>query len=88
MGKEEKPWEKQPELEVCLTEVCASYYFRTDVTLDDGNVFHGDQTTLAGSWEKWCTGRSDNFTTYLFGEDVSDGCKEVKKYIKVCTINA
>ena len=56
----------------------------------DGNVFWDDQTTLAGSWEKWCTGRSDNFTTHLFGVDVSDCCKEVKTYIplQVCTINA
>ena len=84
MGKEEK--EKEPELKVCRdTEVCESWYVRTDVTFDDGKA---GQTTLAGSWDKSCIGRSDKYITELFGEDVSDGCKEVKKYIKVCTINA
>ena len=80
MGIEEK--EKEPELKVCGdTEVCESYYFRTDVTFNDGDDV--DVTTLAGSW-----GRSDKRITEIFGEDVSDGCKEVKKDIKVCTINA
>ena len=83
-GKEEKEPEK---LKVCGdTEVCKSYYFRTDVTFNDGDDV--DVTTLAGSWEKSCTGRSDKHITDLFGEDASDGCKEVKTDLKVCTINA
>ena len=84
MGKEEK--EKEPELKVCGdTEVCESYYFRTDVTFNDGDDV--DVTTLAGSWYKSCTGRSDKHITDLFGEDISDGCKDVK-FMKVCTTNA
>ena len=83
MGKEEK--EKEPELKVCGdTEVCESYYVRTDVTFDDDK---GGQTSLAGSWDKSCTRRSDKHITDLFGEDISDGCKDVK-FMKVCTTNA
>ena len=84
MGNEVK--EKKLELKVCGdNEVCLSYYVRTDITFNDG---YDVITTLAGSWEKSCTGRSDKHITDLFGEDISDGCKEVKKDIKVCTTNA
>ena len=86
MGKEEK--EKEPELKVCRdTEVCESFYVQTDVTFGDGWWYFNDKTILAGSWKKSCTRRSDKHITDIFGEDISDGCKDVP-YTKVCTINA
>ena len=88
MGKEVFK-EQEPELKVCNdTEVCESHYFKTDVTFGDGVWYDNDKTILAGSWEKSCTGRSARHITDLFGEDISDGCKEPITDLKVCTINA
>jgi len=80
------------ELEFCgggdtveFVYVCVSFNARTNVTFES---VERNETLLAGTWMKSCTKRQGLWTPgagigigipNIFGEDVSDGCKELKE---------
>jgi len=82
--KTQEQTEKQPELRNCTgtDQVCISSYVRTDTIFKDGK---GEETLLAGGWNKGCVTKGDPDLTDLVGENQSDRCveeNEGKEHIK------
>ena len=69
--------------------VCVSFNARTNVTFES---VERNETLLAGTWMKSCAQRQGLWIPgagigigipNIFGEDVSDGCKELKEQVNL-----